>query len=124
MPNEKPSSLSPLSLAFVGDGVYSLMVREHLINRHIKPGELHKKSVELVNATAQAKAIRHILPQLTEEERTVYRRGRNAKVQIPKSATQADYHSATGLEALLGYLYLQNQKERLLEIFSLIIAAF
>lgn len=114
----KPQNLSPLALAFVGDGVYDLFVRESLVceaNRPVK--ELNKLKVEQVRCQAQAKLMQAIEPILTEEEAAVYRRGRNAHTgHTPKNATNADYHAATGLEALLGHLYLCNRIERIREL--------
>jgi len=111
-------TLSPLALAFVGDGVYSLMVRERLVSGSSAPnGCLHERSVSLVRAEAQAKAMTRLLPLLTEEEARVYRRGRNAHT----SRSGQEYHSATGLEALFGYLYLAGNLERVRELF---LAAF
>lgn len=108
-------TLSPLTLAFVGDGVYELMVREQLACRANRPnGELHRRSVETVCATAQAAAADRLLPLLSEGEAAVYRRGRNAHT----SRNDSDYHKATGLEALFGYLYLTGNIARVRELFS------
>lgn len=108
-------TLSPLTLAFVGDGVYELMVREMLVCRANRPsGELHKLSVSMVRAEAQSAAVEVLLPLLTEQEEAVYRRGRNAHTQRADS----DYHRATGLEALFGYLYLTGNIKRLRFLFN------
>ena len=108
-------TLSPLTLAFVGDGVYELMVRDRLACRANRPnGELHRRSVETVCATAQAAAADRLLPLLSEGETAVYRRGRNAHT----SRNDSDYHKATGLEALFGYLYLTGNIARVRELFS------
>ena len=110
-------TVSPLSLAYVGDGVYELMVREHLLCQANRPsGELHRLSVAAVRAEAQAAAIERLMPHLTEREIAVYKRGRNAHT----ARTGSDYHSATGFEALWGYLYLDGQRDRLTELFALI----
>ncbi len=107
-------ALSPLALAFVGDGVYELMVREKLACEANRPtGVLHKLSVSLVRAEAQAAAAKRILPLLTEQEAAVYRRGRNAHT----ARTGEDYHSATGLETLFGYLYLNGNIDRVRTLF-------
>ena len=117
------SKFSPASLAFIGDAVYSLLVREALVkSADVKLFALHENSVSLVNAAAQAKAAMLILPVLTAEEADIYRRGRNAHVTVPKTSSSADYHSATGLEALFGFLYLSGRQNRLTELFSLIIS--
>ena len=110
-------TVSPLSLAYVGDGVYELMVREHLLCQANRPsGELHRLSVAAVRAEAQAAAIERLMPHLTEREIAVYKRGRNAHT----ARTGSDYHSATGFEALWGYLYLDGQRDRLNELFALL----
>ena len=115
--------ISPLTLAFVGDGVYDLFVREYLVrkaNRGV--GELNKIKVSLVNCKSQAQFAKAILPSLSEKELAVYKRGRNAAPKCtPKNGSVADYHSATGLEALFGYLYMNNQKQRAYDIFKMII---
>lgn len=108
-------TVSPLNLAFVGDGVYELMVRERLVSLANRPNkELHKLSVAQVRAEAQAAALDKLYPYLTEQEEAVYRRGRNAHT----SRTGNGYHKATGLEALFGYLYLSGQVERVRELFQ------
>ena len=109
-------TVSPLNLAFVGDGVYELMVRERLVAMANRPNkELHKLSVTQVRAEAQAAALDKLYPYLTEQEEAVYKRGRNAHT----SRTGTGYHKATGLEALFGYLYLSGQVERVRELFLL-----
>lgn len=112
---------SPLTLAFLGDAVYSLMVRDMLTKQANKPtGKLHKESVKLVNAAFQAEMIRTLLPHLTEDEAAVFKRGRNAhSAHSPKNQSEADYRYATGFEALFGYLYLCGQTDRLKELFNL-----
>ena len=110
-----PRTLSPLTLAFIGDGVFELLVRERLVCEGNRPaGALHKRSVALVRAEAQAEAMDRLLPLLTETEAAVYRRGRNAHT----SRNSEEYHKATGLEALFGYLYLQGDIGRLQGLFQ------
>ncbi len=112
-------SLSAGTLAFVGDAVFGLMVREKLAETNRPLGELHKKSVEYVNANAQAEAFEIIREQLSEEEITAFKHGRNLHTNnTPKNSTLAQYHTATGLEALFGYLYLSGKKERAKELFE------
>ena len=109
-------TVSPLNLAFVGDGVYELMVRERLVCLANRPNkELHKLSVAQVRAEAQAAAFDKLMPHLTEQELAVYKRGRNAQT----SRNTNGYHKATGLEALFGYLYLSGELERVRELFEL-----
>ena len=114
--------LSMLALAHVGDGVYELMVRTRLCSKGLATAKtLHKETVARVRAPAQAIAMESILPLLTEFEEDLYRRGRNTKVHaIPKGADPKEYHSATALEALFGYLYLAGNTARLCELFEAI----
>lgn len=121
--NASPKGLSPLTLAFVGDGVYELLVREYLVSQGNCPvKKLHSRKVELVRCQAQAQALSTLWPQLSEEEQQVVLRGRNAHVgHAPKNAPLADYHGATGLETLFGYLYLSGNTQRVREIFSQIL---
>ncbi|MBQ8494321.1 MAG: ribonuclease III [Clostridia bacterium] len=109
--------LSPITLAFVGDGVYELMVREYLAVEANRPtGVLHKMAVSYVCAGAQAKAFAKIEPLLTEEELAVFKRGRNAHT----ARGGQDYHRATGFETMWGWLYLNDRDERLRELFAVI----
>ncbi|MBR0348731.1 MAG: ribonuclease III [Clostridia bacterium] len=118
----KPNELSPLTLAFIGDTVFDLLVREDLICKANRPAnDLHNLAVQKVKASAQAGFIEKIIPHLTEAELAVYKRGRNAKSgHLPKNASQSDYHMATGFEALIGYLYLSDRIERIKELFNII----
>ena len=109
-------TLSPLALAVVGDGVYSLMVRERLLSEANRPvNDLHRLAVKQVRAEAQSAAVERLLPHLTEEEEAVFKRGRNAHT----ARSGADYHRSTGLEALFGYLYLDGRIDRVRELFTL-----
>ena len=118
----KPNELSPLTLAFIGDTVFDLLVREDLICTANRPAnDLHNLAVKKVKASAQAEFIEKLLPELTEKEVAVFKRGRNAKVgHLPKNASQSDYHAATGFEALIGYLYLSDEIERITELYKII----
>lgn len=112
---------SPLTLAFLGDAVYSLLVRNMLTVKENKPtGKLHKESIKYVNAAFQAEMIKLLMEQLTENELAVFKRGRNAhSSHSPKNQSDADYRYATGFESLYGYLYLCGEAERIKELFSL-----
>lgn len=118
------NSYSPLALAFIGDTVFDLLVREQLIaecNRPVK--ELHKIATTKVCASSQSEGAKKILPLLTEEETDIFKRGRNAHPgSMPKNQSPADYHYATGLEALFGWLYLREKEERIKELFNIICA--
>ncbi len=109
---------SPLALAYIGDAVYDLIIRTVVVERANRPAaQLHRTAVHFVSAQAQAVIVQGLLPELTEEELAVYRRGRNSKPHtIPKNASPGDYLKATGFEALLGYLYLQGRMDRVLEL--------
>ena len=113
-------AISSLGLAHLGDGVYELMVRAWLcLHGKATPRGLHKATVHFVAAPAQAAMSRKILPMLTEEEADVFHRGRNASPHsIPKAASREEYQTATALEALFGYLYLQGKTDRLNELFE------
>ena len=110
---------SPLALAFLGDSVYEVLVRQYLLLQANQPAsKLHEKKVQLVCAAFQAKAAERILPQLTEDELTVYKRGRNANNTIPRHTSAQDYHRATGLECLFGFLYLIGAQARMETLFA------
>lgn len=122
MTAEAAKQLSPLTLAYIGDAVYELMVREHLLISGKGPAGMHKTAVGLVCACAQCGAAESILPILTEAERSLYLRGRNAKAQsMPKNADVEHYRKATGLECLWGYLYLTGNTDRLKFLFSAVL---
>ena len=109
---------SPLTLAYIGDGVYELVIRTILVKKGNCPvNQLHKHASSLVKAGAQSKMMETLEPILTEEELAVYKRGRNAhSPTMAKHATMADYRRATGFEALMGYLYLTGQIDRMLQL--------
>ena len=107
---------SPLALAYIGDGVFELVIRSVVVGRgNTRANELHYKTSHIVKAKTQARLADALLPQLTEEETDIYRRGRNAhSPTMAKNATMSDYRKATGLEALIGYLYLADRFDRIL----------
>lgn len=114
--NKKPNQYSPLALAYIGDGVYELYVRSRVIEEHsnLPAHKLHLHTVKYVKAHAQSNSIEALQNILTEEEAAVYRRGRNAKsATVPKNANIVEYRRATGFEALIGYVYLTGDTERL-----------
>lgn len=117
---ENPRELSPLVLAYIGDAVFELFVRTMVLSKGNAPvNKMHKCSSEFVRAKGQSDIYFKIEDMLTEEEQSVFRRGRNAKSHtMPKNADLIDYKHATGLEALFGYLYLQGNMERLTELFN------
>ncbi len=109
---------SPLTFAFLGDAVYSLYVRAVIVRRgNTAAAKLHRKTSGIVKAEAQARSVEAVMGLLTEEEREIVKRGINAKPEHhAKNASLSDYHKATGLEALFGYLYLLDRRERLQEL--------
>ncbi|MCM1282536.1 MAG: ribonuclease III [Roseburia sp.] len=111
-------SYSPLTLAYIGDEVFDLVIRSLVVGRgNTRPNKLHQRTSRIVRASTQAQIAEFLLPELTGEEADIYRRGRNANSPtMAKNATVADYRRATGLEALVGYLYLTDRFERLLEL--------
>lgn len=116
-----PKQLAPLTLAYIGDTVYDLFVRACLVHEQERtPHALHIAATKYVCAAGQAAAYRKIAALLDEEEAAAFRRGRNAHSgTVPKNASVTDYHTATGLEALVGYLYLKGQDARLIELMRL-----
>ena len=120
MSEQDANKISMLGLAHIGDGVYELLVRTMLCTQgHAAVGELHRLTVAQVKAPAQAKAMERLLPLLTEAELALYKRGRNAHVHgVPQGASVGEYHAATGLEALFGWLYLQGRQQRIAELFA------
>ncbi len=112
---ERAKNLSPLTLAFLGDAVYSLYVREKLVlSADLKAGQLQNLTSKQVSAHGQSELLERLIPLFTEEESDVYRRGRNAKKPTKsKNASVAEYNRSTGFEAVIGYLYLTGQYERI-----------
>lgn len=121
LPDTDIKTYSPLTLAFIGDGIYDLIIRTMIVEQGNAPvNKLHKKVSNLVKAPAQMELFHRIEENLTEEEVAVYKRGRNAKsFTSAKNASITDYRIATGLEALMGYLYLTNQLPRILELIKM-----
>lgn len=120
-----PEAMHPITLAYMGDAVYELMIREHIISRYAdeKINELHRKTVQFAKATTQSK-IAHALHEqsfFTEEEWTWIKRGRNQHSMVPKNVPPVDYRYATGLETLIGFLYLKSDKNRLKELITMAI---
>jgi len=115
-------SLSPLALAHMGDGVYELLVRRELCRKGLlTAANLHRATVQYVSAGAQAKAVKGLFEHLTEQEMAVFRRGRNCKSHVaPHAVTEGEYHAATGLEALFGWLYLREDNARIEELFMIL----
>lgn len=109
---------SPLTLAYIGDGIYDLVIRTVVVEQANRPAnELHRITTGYVKAGIQAQMIVALKDELTEDEAEVFKRGRNAKPHtMAKNASRADYHKATGFEAVMGYLYLTGQNERMLEL--------
>ena len=118
VPDVDIKTYSPLALAYIGDGVFDLGIRSVVVGKgNTRANQLHQRTSQIVKAHTQAEIIEFLQDQLTQEEADVYRRGRNAKSPtMAKNATMADYRKATGLEALVGYLYLTDRFERLVEL--------
>ena len=124
-PTDKRSAAqySPLALAYLGDGIYELYVREHLLLKANKSnGKLHQEALKYVCASAQAAFCKKILDVLSDEEMSVLKRGRNSNASPHKNSDVGEYKTATGLETLIGYLYLSGQNDRLEEIFNMLFA--
>lgn len=112
---------SPLTLAYIGDAIYELVIRTILVEKgNTQVNKLHNRASKLVKASAQSAMAECLKPYLTEEETSVYKRGRNAKsYTMAKNASMSDYRRATGFEALMGYLYLEERWERMLELIKI-----
>lgn len=121
--NSEIDTMSPLTWAYIGDAVYELYIRNYLINiTKLKPHKLHIESIKYVKAHAQAEILKKLMNMLTEKEQEIVKRGRNAENHhLPKNATVQDYMYSTAFEALIGYIYLTKQDERLKEILDLCI---
>lgn len=121
--SEKYMMYSPAQLAYAGDAVYELLVRSYIIQNHdVNVNKMHRLTVKFVKANAQAYLIHKLDDVLTEDEKRIVKRGRNAKVtSSPKNADLMEYRYATGFEALFGYLYLNNDLDRLIKLFNKVI---
>ncbi|MBE6997188.1 MAG: ribonuclease III [Ruminococcaceae bacterium] len=122
MTPQEIGAVSNLGLAHIGDCVYEMLVRSYIVvHGGVTNQKMHQCTVDMVRAPAQAAAMEKLLPLLTEEELSVYRRGRNTRVHsVPKNALLGDYHAATGLECLFGWLYLSGQHARINALFAVI----
>lgn len=121
---QEAKQLNPLVLAFVGDAIYEVFIRTLLVdkNRSLPVHKLHVEAVSFVKAHAQSEFMKIIEAEVTEEEHTIFKRGRNAKSgTIPKNADVQEYKMATGFEALIGFLYITEQTERLNYLFNIIL---
>lgn len=118
----KPNQMSPLNLAFIGDCVYEMFIREMIVCKANRPtNKLNSSKRDWVNAKFQAQCAKHIEDILADDEKDILKRGRNAHTKnTPKNISVSDYHYATGLECLFGYLYLSGKIERLREVFYII----
>lgn len=116
--------MSPLTWAYVGDAVYELYIRTHLVNKtNLKPHKLHVEAIKYVKAQSQAQALKKIEVNLTEKEKEIVRRGRNTENHhVAKNASVQEYMYSTAFEALIGYLYLTNQEKRIKELVEMIIS--
>ncbi|MBP8866430.1 MAG: ribonuclease III [Acetobacterium sp.] len=111
---EQAAAMNPLALAYIGDGIFSDQIRKYLLGcGHQNVNFMTKTSISYVRASAQAQIIRALLPQLSEAEERMVKRGRNTASQVPKNANPADYRYATGFETLIGYLFLCGESERM-----------
>lgn len=124
IPTKQPQQLHPIVLAYIGDAIFEIAIRQYLISRpNHRPNHLHREAIGCVSAKAQARALTLLTPHLTNEESAVVRQGRNAKSSVPKSANVSEYRQATALESLFGYLYLSGNYERLQKFANMIVQA-
>ncbi|MEO1815949.1 MAG: ribonuclease III domain-containing protein [Acetobacterium sp.] len=111
---EQAAAMNPLALAYIGDGIFSDLIRKYLLGcGHQNVNFMTKTSISYVRASAQAQIVRELLPELSETEERMVKRGRNTASQVPKNANPADYRYATGFETLIGYLFLCGETERM-----------
>ncbi|WP_442602705.1 Mini-ribonuclease 3 [Paenibacillus sp. KN14-4R] len=123
-PGKKPNLIQPLVLAYLGDAVFEMFIRQHVITQpNHRPNHLHRSSTKYVSAKAQARILERWMPILNEEELDIVRRGRNAKSgTVPKNADLLEYRHATGMECLVGYLYYKEEYTRLRELLEIAVA--
>ncbi|WP_245583560.1 Mini-ribonuclease 3 [Paenibacillus assamensis] len=122
-PSKDTKQLNPIVLAYIGDAVYEMAVRQYVISQaNHRPNHMHRESIKLVSAKAQARNLQKLVPFLSEEEADVVRQGRNTKSNVPKSANVNEYRQATALEALFGFLYYEKRVERLRELVELMMS--
>ena len=121
LPNQDIRSYSPLTLAYIGDAIYDLYIRTIIVKRgNTQPNKLHKRASALVKAETQADMVNVLEPHFTPEEEAVFKRGRNAKsYTTAKNATTGEYRRATGFEAVVGYLYLTKQYNRIIDLIKI-----
>ncbi len=116
-----PESVSPIVWAYIGDAIYELYIRTMVISKGLtKVNQLHNETVKYVKASAQASFMHEIIDKLTPDEINIMKKGRNAKSTVPRKTEVMDYRYSTGLESLLGYLYLQDNQERMQEILQMV----
>ncbi len=122
-PAKPPEQMQPIALAYLGDAIYEVYIRQYVLSKlNHRPDHVHKLTTKYVSAKAQAKLLNDLLPILTEEEREVVKRGRNAKSgSAPKNADVLEYRQSTAFECMIGYLYYKGRTDRLSELLSLII---
>lgn len=120
-PSRQPRLIPPIVLAYIGDAIYEVAVRQYLISKpNLKPNQLHRQATGMVSAKAQSRIVTALDPVLTDEEKDVVRQGRNAKSgSIPKNADVLEYRHATAFESLIGYLYYMQQLDRMRELIGM-----
>lgn len=123
-PTKQPKQLHPIVLAYIGDAIFEIAIRQYLISQpNHRPNHLHREATGYVSAKAQARALALLASHLTDEEADVVRQGRNTKSSVPKSANVSEYRQATALESLFGYLYLNENFERMQQFVNMIVQA-
>lgn len=120
-PSRQPRLIPPIVLAYIGDAIYEVAVRQYLISKpNLKPNQLHHQATGIVSAKSQSRILAQLEPMLTDEEKDVVRQGRNAKSgSIPKNANVLEYRHATAFESLIGYLYYTQRQDRMRELIGM-----